>query len=990
MKSFGRFEAVRELYQTPLGSVWLARPAGTVGPATCCIKVVQPEHSLLGDTDTAAAQNLLVSAALQQSVSNQSEWWAPIYELGSDGKSAFYVTRFYARSVQRLIDGKTKLTSADLLHITSAIVEGLSDLRSAYQRSHGNLKPGNVLIGDKGRLHRADIVLTDPAVNGDPGPSMNKPPDTKALGEIIYALVTFRPHTSARWPVQPSDEWARLGSTGSQWLALCNDLLNTMARGGPPTLDQLKERLNKMRPTRRRFPRKIMAAAAIIALACAGYAYREPIQQQVKRQYAVLHQAWVKSNQQPARRRVVKKPPASKPVQVMKQPLVAEAPTQAIVAPPATKPLAAAPPTAPPLAAPKIATASVVTSKPPPPVIDPAVVQKRTARAKRLTQAIRDGAAAVDAINAGRAVEQAKVIQQADAELIAVMADEESRQAAKPLADELAAIRPIWTASHEQLIALAQHPANSPVVRLAAWQRLDDVDSKAWPANEEELSQDRSMFNSLRTALAQANNSPAVASLDQTADARLHTFFITLSTPAAVADAMRWQASHTDLLPADQCPTWFQYDLALQQLKNKPQPNDGMLQNLQSLAEGLKGNEAVDELQQALAAAKSAAPIPATLDHAGPASANWTLRESGENAGQWCIYLSPSNASAPRRAIEFMRVDPGDSAATPPFYLSTTEVPIALVQELVNADPNALQAIKQLNGSTDRSGVRLWSFLPNDGGIGLDEADYKRYFRVTPSDDLPMQQVTPQTALYVARYLGCRLPTSVEWQTALKQAMASPDPAARGFASLGWKLRDSYFQQLFTDPRRDPAIAPDDGVFLGPHPSTLAHQGNDPDVWRSNDVEKLGGETVADTPASQITSELEVLMTDAGAGFRPVGTYRHVFHDLVGNVAEFVIDEPWHESEQLKVPHGPSGQKALADWFVAEHRLNEVAVIGGSALSPPQLDPCSPATLPADGQHLAFADVGFRLAFTDPRYAPTPLQAAIRAARYVTATVAKN
>jgi formylglycine-generating enzyme required for sulfatase activity len=946
--------------------------------------VIQPENSLLGAADTAAAQNLLVSAALQQSLSNQSEYWAPVYELGSDGKSAFYVTKLYARSAQRLIDSKTKLTSADLLNITSAIVEGLSDLRSAYQRSHGNLKPGNVLIDDKGR--RANIVLADPAVNGDPGPSINKPPDTKALGEIIYALVTFRPHTSARWPVQPSDEWARLGSTGPQWLTLCNDLLNTMARGGPPTLEQLKDRLEKMRPTRRRFPRKIIAAAALIALACAGYIYRAPIQQQATKQYAALRRTWAKSNQQPAKHRAVKKAATSKPVDAVNKPAIAAAHAKAIVPPPTTM----ASPIAPPVAPLVVPPSPVVASKPPPRAwVDPMIEQKRAARAAHLEQALHDGAAAEDAIHTGRAIEQAKVIQQADTELIAVMTDEESRQAAKPLADKLDAIRPVWTASREQLISLANSPTNSPVVRLAASQRLDIADTKAWPVNEEELAQDRSILHPLRAALVQAGNSPAVASLDKTAAARLQTFFAALTTSAAITDALHWQADHADLLPVDQCPAWFQYDLALQQLKNEPQPDDGELKNLQSLAESLKGNADVDELQRALTAAIHAPPNPAALDQSGPASADWTLRGPGDSQGRWCIYLSPSNPSASRRAIEFIRVDPGEHSAISPFYLSTTEVPIALVQELVDSNPNALQAIKELNGSTEDSGARVWSFLPSNGGIGLDEQDYKRYFRVAPSDDLPMQQVTPQMALYVARYLGCRLPTSAEWQAALKQAMASSDSAARGFASLGWKLRDSYFQRLFNDPRRGPGILPDDDVFLGPDPTNIAHHGTDPDTWQPADVEKLGGETIADTPASKITSELEVLMADAGAGFRPVGTYRHVFHDLIGNVAEFVMDEPGHESEQLKVSHDPSGQKTIAGWFAADHRLGEVAVIGGSALSPPQLDPRSPTKLPADTKHLAFADVGFRLAFTDPHFAATPLQSALRSARYVTAKVAQ-
>jgi hypothetical protein len=73
-------------------------------------------------------------------------------------------------------------------------------------------------------------------------------------------------------------------------------------------------------------------------------------------------------------------------------------------------------------------------------------------------------------------------------------------------------------------------------------------------------------------------------------------------------------------------------------------------------------------------------------------------------------------------------------------------------------------------------------------------------------------------------------------------------------------------------------------------------------------------------------------------------------------------------------------------WFTAA-RLGEVRVVGGSALSPPAIDPLQPLPLPA-GDRVAFSDVGFRLAFSDPTAPHDTLREAIAAAPLVTATSA--
>ena len=81
-------------------------------------------------------------------------------------------------------------------------------------------------------------------------------------------------------------------------------------------------------------------------------------------------------------------------------------------------------------------------------------------------------------------------------------------------------------------------------------------------------------------------------------------------------------------------------------------------------------------------------------------------------------------------------------------------------------------------------------------------------------------------------------------------------------------------------------------------------------------------------------------MATASAPSPAPDDYAGVFHDLVGNVAQFVLDTPATLSEQLDAgrPHRRRREKS---WFTPE-RLTAVSVVGGSAVSPPSVDPTKP------------------------------------------------
>jgi formylglycine-generating enzyme required for sulfatase activity len=359
---------------------------------------------------------------------------------------------------------------------------------------------------------------------------------------------------------------------------------------------------------------------------------------------------------------------------------------------------------------------------------------------------------------------------------------------------------------------------------------------------------------------------------------------------------------------------------------------------------------------------------------------------------QGCLY---TNETCP--PIEFIRVDPGPGKGLP-FYLSTTSVTVGLVSAVLadatQSAPTASQSLLTLNPvlQPPSPGAHLWKFLAGKG-IDLDPAGYLQYFRQAPTADLPMQQVTPQAALFVARDLGCRLPTSSEWQAAFAMASNPPpgnDPM-KGFATVGWKLRDADFASLVQKATVTQHF-PDDGIFLGTDPAQIP-TGASADTWLPSTIRKMGGWTVADLKndregqrqmarLDESSSDFRSDLVDPPQmGFRPVGSTHRVFHDLVGNVAEYVLDTPTGDVESL--PAGLSiDAKSISEWFSAANHLQQMGVIGGSFLSPPELDPMTRLPLPPTTAPHEYADVGFRLAFTDPKaYADVSL--VIKSAAYL-------
>jgi len=207
-----------------------------------------------------------------------------------------------------------------------------------------------------------------------------------------------------------------------------------------------------------------------------------------------------------------------------------------------------------------------------------------------------------------------------------------------------------------------------------------------------------------------------------------------------------------------------------------------------------------------------------------------------------------------------------------------------------------------------------------------------------PSRSLPIQYVSPEAALYVARLLGCRLPTSAEWAGAF-------DAYGNAKTAGTPNLRDKTWQQQQQHAAGQGGRLdwPDAGGFV---------------AARATTTPKVG-------PEAGIVSE----ETDGVLWFASPGTGAGMQH-LAGNVAEYLFDSPTRLDQLLKEPGVPS-VRAVRE--VVDKGATFLKVVGGSALSPPEYWDGS-SQRPFDRSYSVelekarqgFSDVGFRLAFTAP------------------------
>jgi hypothetical protein len=229
---------------------------------------------------------------------------------------------------------------------------------------------------------------------------------------------------------------------------------------------------------------------------------------------------------------------------------------------------------------------------------------------------------------------------------------------------------------------------------------------------------------------------------------------------------------------------------------------------------------------------------------------------------------------------------------------------------------------------------------------------------VPPTADAPMQLLSPWSAMYGARLLGCRLPTSDEWKAAYEkyEAHSLKQKDAWNLRGAAWLAQQNYSKTM----NGNGMPYPDQGVFL---PVALAYgdasvTADSAKPWHYEDLAKIA--------PNRLTSNSGIYAGGA-IWFRNVGSQPDAgpddMHDLVGNVAEYTFDAP---GAIAVIKDNAASVDDVNKTLAANDK--SVFVIGGSSLSAPEIpfnqEQAVPLTPPqADN---GFCDVGFRLAYTAP------------------------
>ncbi len=602
--------------------------------------------------------------------------------------------------------------------------------------------------------------------------------------------------------------------------------------------------------------------------------------------------------------------------------------------------------------------------------------------------------------------------------------------ALKPITDRVAALLALDNVNdYSSLVAdAAAPPPAAPEISLTAWRKLGTIPiSEKLPVLDDEEKVESAVtaqLNSLATektiTSAQLNGFTREIAVQR--PIRWHRWADMLVSAPAIQNALDHAAAFNVTLSAGSDPAML-YN-----------------QNLYALRKKFEENHTEAELKQIapnfIATVKT---LPASNDHdvqdlltrmdkslaqsqddsssagAGPLLAKWEQDNSKEGIR---LFYYPSKANA-RHTLEFVRLQVAEAGSQKTIFLCTTETPVGLFIDTINdshkfADidntgkPSAQQhwfkvPARQADDIWADLGPRSWKIANKTFGLNatwlsetspqMQGADGKMHYY--PADNLkpedpaltdPMQLLSPWSAMYAARLLGCRLPTSDEWKAAYDKyetAAALPKDTwnLRGEAPananrLSWRMEQDYAQKMAANGMK----YPDQGIFLTGDLLFAGITAQDAKPWTGTALAKIAPTRVTATADAYKGSTLWFKSAVPLANTIGTGT----MHDLVGNVAEYTFDGP----NAIAVIKDNAPSTAAIDAAITAGKKN-LFVIGGSSLSPPDLafnqkqplDPDFPQTA------VGYCDVGFRLAYTapidsivdvlasafkDPKYLPGP------------------
>lgn len=297
MPVFGEYETNDEpLAVTPTRNqtttVWLARKSGAQDGrqfAIKCLAVHRDERTHASDESLGADPGLEFIETVKQLKKAQAEGsrdFLPIHAFGTADSGCWYATEFCARgSLKTWINLRGGVDSAALQRVVSCLAEGCKSLKRICGRSHGNLKPSNVLLHGKSRpLKSTPLLMVDPmavsttrvsglgADNRMMVQNIFEAQDLRAIGELILQLVEGRLIESGsdyNFPVESSPEWQKLGKDEPRWRGLCNRLIDPQLDLGKTNLDWLAKE-HRLGMDVQRFLLPVAATAVVVAAAGAA------------------------------------------------------------------------------------------------------------------------------------------------------------------------------------------------------------------------------------------------------------------------------------------------------------------------------------------------------------------------------------------------------------------------------------------------------------------------------------------------------------------------------------------------------------------------------------------------------------------------------------------------------------------------------------------------------------------------------------------------
>ncbi|HEY1787363.1 MAG TPA: hypothetical protein VGJ73_04375 [Verrucomicrobiae bacterium] len=295
MPLFGEYESNDEpLAVTPgrnqTTTVWLARKSGGQDGrqfAIKCLAVHRDDRGHTSDESLGTDPGLEFIETVKQLKKAQAEGsrdFLPIQAFGTSDSGCWYAAEYCARgSLKTWINLRGGVDSDALKRVVSSLADGCRSLKAICGRSHGNLKPSNVLLHGKSRpLKFTPLLMVDAmpvsttrvsglgADNRMMVQNIFEAQDLRAIGELILQLVEGRLIESGsdyNYPVESSPDWKKLGKDEPRWRGLCNRLIDPQLDLATTNLDWLAKE-HRLGINVQKF--LLPVAAAVVAMAAVG------------------------------------------------------------------------------------------------------------------------------------------------------------------------------------------------------------------------------------------------------------------------------------------------------------------------------------------------------------------------------------------------------------------------------------------------------------------------------------------------------------------------------------------------------------------------------------------------------------------------------------------------------------------------------------------------------------------------------------------------